>query len=245
MRTTVLQRLVRALFVVGFVAGATTISAVPASAANVVLGSGQTLYAGSSMNTGTGCMLIVQSGDGNVVEYCNGTAVFDTHTQPHPGDLLTVQTDGNVVVYAGGTWLWQTGTHQYNGAILQLQDDQNLVVYATNGAPLWAKSWLRDATGARQYAQNFFIHYGWSTGTQYPCLNSLWIRESNWQWNATNPSSGAYGIPQALPASKLATAGTDWHDSGLTQVQWGENYIAGRYGNPCAAWSHEQTYGWY
>ena len=79
----------------------------------------------------------------------------------------------------------------------------------------------------------------------WSCLDRLWTRESEWRVTATNPSSGAYGIPQALPASKLASAGADWRTSARTQVRWGLDYIAGRYGTPCAAWSHSQSVGWY
>ena len=74
----------------------------------------------------------------------------------------------------------------------------------------------------------------WGDG-DYDALVWLWNKESGWQWNATNPSSGAYGIPQALPASKLASAGDDWKDNAATQIKWGLNYIAGRYGSPSAA----------
>jgi hypothetical protein len=228
-----------------FVTAALAVSQ-PAGASTATLGSGQTLSSGQMLNTGTGCYLIVQSGDGNVVEYCSGAAHWSAVTQNNAGDHLSVGTDGNVVVYtSGGSAIWQTGTFGYGGATLQLQDDQNLVVYATNRAVLWALNWLQSATGAQSYSQNIFTHYSWSVSSQYSCLNSLWVQESNWAWNATNQSSGAYGIPQALPGSKLATAGTDWQTDGLTQVQWGENYISGRYGTPCSAWSHEQTYGWY
>lgn len=197
------------------------------------------------MDTQTGCYLVVQSSDGNVVEYCNGSAPWYANTQPNVGDRLAVGTDGNVVIYtSGGAWLWQTGTNGYGGAYLQLQNDSNLVVYQ-NGNALWAASWTKNAAGAQLYAPKTFIHYGWSVSSQWGCLYNLWIRESNWNWNATNPSSGAYGIPQALPGSKMAAAGTDWQIDGLTQVQWGENYIQSRYGTPCGAWNHEQTYGWY
>lgn len=80
---------------------------------------------------------------------------------------------------------------------------------------------------------------------QFECLDALWTRESNWQWNATNPSSGAYGIPQALPADKMATAGSDWQTNPQTQVDWGVSYIKATYGTPCGAWNHFQTQGWY
>lgn len=81
--------------------------------------------------------------------------------------------------------------------------------------------------------------------SQWGCLDALWTRESNWRWNATNPTSGAYGIPQSLPASKMASAGPDWRTNYRTQIEWGLSYIAQRYGTPCAAWAHSENVGWY
>ncbi|MCA5892928.1 G5 domain-containing protein [Isoptericola sp. NEAU-Y5] len=85
---------------------------------------------------------------------------------------------------------------------------------------------------------------GWS-GSQWSCLESLWTKESGWDASAQNPSSGAYGIPQSLPGSKMATAGADWQTNPATQIEWGLGYISGRYGTPCAAWGHSQSVGWY
>ena len=81
--------------------------------------------------------------------------------------------------------------------------------------------------------------------SQFSCLSSLWTRESNWLYTATNPSSGAYGIPQALPASKMASAGADYRTNPVTQITWGLGYIQDRYGSPCGAWAHSQSTGWY
>lgn len=80
---------------------------------------------------------------------------------------------------------------------------------------------------------------------QYGCLVALWNRESGWNVYAANKSSGAYGIPQALPGSKMATAGADWQTNPRTQIMWGLSYIAGRYGTPCGAWTSFQSKGWY
>lgn len=80
---------------------------------------------------------------------------------------------------------------------------------------------------------------------QFDCLDRLFTRESHWNPRATNHSSGAYGIPQALPGSKMATAGADWRTNGVTQVRWGLRYIARRYGTPCGAWAHSEATGWY
>jgi len=80
---------------------------------------------------------------------------------------------------------------------------------------------------------------------QYSCLYQLWMRESHWNYRAFNKNSGAYGIPQALPGSKMASAGADWKTNPLTQVKWGLKYISGRYGSACNAWNHFINYGWY
>jgi hypothetical protein len=85
---------------------------------------------------------------------------------------------------------------------------------------------------------------GW-TGGQWDALYALWNQESGWRTNADNPSSGAYGIPQSLPASKMAAAGSDYLTNPRTQITWGLDYIAGTYGTPEAAWAHEQANNWY
>jgi hypothetical protein len=96
----------------------------------------------------------------------------------------------------------------------------------------------------QQIAEGMLGSYGWSS-SQFSCLQPLWNAESGWNASASNPSSGAYGIPQALPGSKMASAGPDWQSSAATQIRWGLGYIRSVYGSPCAAWSHEQAYGWY
>jgi hypothetical protein len=85
---------------------------------------------------------------------------------------------------------------------------------------------------------------GWSHA-QFSCLSRLWNRESGWNHRARNPYSGAYGIPQALPGGKMASAGKDWLTNPKTQIKWGLSYIKGRYGTPCSAWSHARSHGWY
>jgi hypothetical protein len=86
--------------------------------------------------------------------------------------------------------------------------------------------------------------YGWGSG-EFSCLNQLWQKESGWSYTAYNASSGATGIPQALPGSKMASAGSDWKTNATTQVAWGLDYIDRAYGNPCSAWSHSQAVNWY
>uniref|UniRef100_UPI003158AF62 aggregation-promoting factor C-terminal-like domain-containing protein n=1 Tax=Streptomyces sp. WZ-12 TaxID=3030210 RepID=UPI003158AF62 len=84
---------------------------------------------------------------------------------------------------------------------------------------------------------------GWDS--QFSALEQMWTNESGWRWNATNPSSGAYGIPQSLPGSKMASAGSDWRDNAATQIQWGLSYIKERYGDPAKAWRFWQANHWY
>jgi hypothetical protein len=97
---------------------------------------------------------------------------------------------------------------------------------------------------AQQIAMGMLGSYGWSS-SQFSCLDSLWNEESGWNVYATNPSSGAYGIPQALPGSKMASAGPDWQTDAATQIRWGLTYIKSLYGSPCGAWAHEEADGWY
>lgn len=96
----------------------------------------------------------------------------------------------------------------------------------------------------RDMARAMLPAYGWSED-QFGCLDSLWQRESGWNPRAANPYSGAFGIPQALPASKMATAGADWQYNPETQIRWGLGYIQARYGTPCGAWGHSESHGWY
>jgi Transglycosylase SLT domain len=96
---------------------------------------------------------------------------------------------------------------------------------------------------AQSIAYHMLGSFGFST-SQFGCLDNIWSRESGWRYNAAN-ASGAYGIPQALPGSKMATAGADWLTNPATQIKWGLGYIQSRYGTPCQAWAAWQAQGWY
>jgi len=89
------------------------------------------------------------------------------------------------------------------------------------------------------------LQAGFGFDQMAPCLEKLWDKESHWTTTAKNKSSGAYGIAQALPGSKMASIGSDWSWNPETQIKWGLSYIKGRYKTPCAAWSHSQSSGWY
>ena len=101
-----------------------------------------------------------------------------------------------------------------------------------------------DAASAQAVARSMMGSYGWGDD-QFSCLVSLWNRESSWNYQAENASSGAYGIPQSLPGSKMGSVGADWRTNPTTQIVWGLGYISGRYGSPCSAWAHSEATGWY
>ncbi|MHA7155421.1 coiled-coil domain-containing protein [Arthrobacter sp. TMN-50] len=101
-----------------------------------------------------------------------------------------------------------------------------------------------DPAGAQAYASSRLSSFGWGGG-EFQCLVDLWNKESRWLTSANNPYSGAYGIPQSLPGSKMGSAGADWRTNYRTQIEWGLGYISGRYGSPCAAWQHSQRMNWY
>jgi hypothetical protein len=101
-----------------------------------------------------------------------------------------------------------------------------------------------DPGTAQQIGYDMLPAFGFSQSTQWGCLLDLWNQESSWLWDAEN-ASGAYGIPQALPGDKMASAGADWQTDPTTQIRWGLGYIQSVYGTPCGAWDHEEADGWY
>jgi hypothetical protein len=98
---------------------------------------------------------------------------------------------------------------------------------------------LAPPTSARQYARSLL------SAIQYGCFSHIVARESGWSITATNPSSGAYGLMQALPGSKMASAGPDWRTNAATQIRWGIHYVKAQYGSACGAWDFWQSHGWY
>jgi len=100
-------------------------------------------------------------------------------------------------------------------------------------------------TDPREIARQLMANtYGWGDA-QFQCFDNIIMHESKWSITATNPSSGAYGIPQALPGSKMATAGADWKTNPATQIKWALSYVKARYSTPCGAWSFKSAHGWY
>jgi hypothetical protein len=96
----------------------------------------------------------------------------------------------------------------------------------------------------KEVAMNLLPDHGWGQ-SQFSCLDKLWTKESGWRVSADNPTSSAYGIPQALPGVRMAAYGSDWRTNPVTQIKWGLDYIEDAYGSPCNAWAHSQAKGWY
>ncbi len=99
-------------------------------------------------------------------------------------------------------------------------------------------------TDPKSLARALMPQYGLASA-DFDCVDNIWTQESNWNVHADNPTSSAYGIPQALPGSKMSAAGADWRNNPETQIRWGLNYIEERYGSACAAWTFKQQRGWY
>jgi len=129
-----------------------------------------------------------------------------------------------------------------NYKVTEKKKDPVIVVAAVRSAGAPAVG-TPDPGSAQAIGHDMVIARGWGED-QFACLVALFNRESGWNVYAANPS-GAYGIPQALPGSKMATAGADWATNPVTQISWGLGYIAARYGTPCGAWGHSQSAGWY
>ncbi len=110
--------------------------------------------------------------------------------------------------------------------------------------PVAPAAGVPDPGTAKAIAYDMVSARGWGAG-EFDCLVALWNKESGWNVYAHNRSSGAYGIPQSLPGSKMATAGADWETNPATQIAWGLGYIQARYGTPCGAWASSQARGWY
>ena len=116
---------------------------------------------------------------------------------------------------------------------------------STGGGSGWRPPFVvPDPGSAQAIAYQMVMGRGWGDD-QFGCLSALWNKESGWRVNAHNKGSGAYGIPQALPGSKMASAGADWETNPATQISWGLGYITARYGTPCGAWEKSQRSGWY
>lgn len=158
---------------------------------------------------------------------------------PDPGHVAIIDRGGNgIISQGGGMGPKLEGLHAL--PLLWTGVPPGGFPKAPTGGSIGGKT----PAAAQAWMRGHLSDYGWG-GAQWGPLLSLWNQESGWRWNATNPSSGAYGIPQSLPASKMASAGADWGTNPVTQMRWGAGYIRSVYGNPAAAWSHEMRSNWY
>jgi hypothetical protein len=169
-----------------------------------------------------------------------GSLVMLTAVDPYSGTMASAQTM-NVyerVEDAQTVEVYLVEDADFERAELEIISGEQVTRLFINAAP------YPDPASTKGFALSEVERRGWDY-SQYSCLVKLWERESNWRWNALNRSSGAYGIPQALPGTKMASAGADWRSNPQTQVKWGLGYIDGRYGSPCSALAHSDRRGWY
>ena len=178
---------------------------------------------------------------------------FPTTQKPDPSlptgqtKILTAGKDGSqqvvyAVVYVNGVASGQT---VLSTTVLSPPTPQVVGVGSATVAAAQSAQVVTNVTpgSAQAIAQQMLAARGWGSD-QFSCLVQMWNRESGWRVNAAN-SSGAYGIPQALPGSKMSSAGADWQTNPATQIAWGLGYIAGRYSTPCGAWSFWQAHNYY
>jgi hypothetical protein len=164
------------------------------------------------------------------------------------GEVFTEGTAG----YAGGLGS-DTLNAPVTGIAAGATDSSYRLAGADGGIFTFSTSYINSvsvslelAPGAAQNAARAMLpEFDAGTAASYSCLVALWNAESGWRWNADNPASGAYGIPQSLPAAKMASAGPNYLTNAFTQLLWGLGYIKSTYGSPCGAWAHEQKYHWY
>jgi len=142
---------------------------------------------------------------------------------------------------AVGTLTVETQPKEASPAQIALSDPTS---GTATGGTIYVPAAPANPSSAQLIAKNMMASFGFPPSEYYDCLYDIWNRESSWSYDAENPS-GAYGIPQALPGDKMATAGADWQTDPATQIRWGLQYITAKYGNPCSAWDYEEEYGYY
>lgn len=165
----------------------------------------------------------------------NGKADSGSNNQHESSNNNAGNTGGNNSGNTGNTGNTGGGTNNNSGS-----SGSDSGTTTTPSGRLWHAT----VAQAQAYAAGAAAQRGW-TGNDWDCLVKLWNRESRWLWYAENASSGAYGIPQSLPADKMAAFGANYRDDAAVQIDWGLWYIAQRYGSPSKAWQHSEQVGWY
>ncbi|MBN6778846.1 CHAP domain-containing protein [Pseudoclavibacter alba] len=182
---------------------------------------------------------------GDIISTPVGLADWGSDGNPagHVAYIGEVYADGSILVenYGYGSYYTFTKTREEVkqaaslGVVIK-HNPANVPQEAPGGGGEARTDDLKTPAGAQSYALSALSKHGWGS-EQGQCLVKLWTGESGWMWNAENPSSGAYGIVQALPPEKMASAGADWKTNPATQINWGLGYIKERYGSPCEAWN--------
>lgn len=211
----------------------------------VVTGSALTPNGGNGGNWGadgnmSGWTRVETASVGDIISvHEQGVLGSYTSNPGHVGYIGAVADDGSVITenYSSDVGYLQIATTE---AQIKSWVEAGYVWVLHNPNSKASSSVIQSVDDAKTYAHGLV-----SDDTQFECLVKLWTRESGWQWDATNTSSGAYGIPQALPGSKMASSGSDWETNAATQIDWGLQYITDRYSTPCGAWAHETSDGWY
>jgi len=165
------------------------------------------------------------------------------------GEPATPRADGGVAAAARGTAADSVSRNATRPSLSELKSQTLLGRGGAVGrhrgtAEVGTEEVVSADSDPRDIARAMLAQYGWSE-TEFSCLDQLWISESDWDPYATNPTSGAYGIPQSLPAEKMAAAGPDWRTNPMTQIEWGLSYIQQSYGTPCAANAFKVANNWY
>ena len=176
------------------------------------------------------------------IAVAGGTLGAPERVQATAQDLSTDLTDGTPDAAAGAA-IDRTVTSRSADRRRKADPVKVSRLSATSGPASTSSVDISDGD-PRDIAKVLMAGFGFGPD-QFGCLDSLWTRESGWNPSADNPSSSAYGIPQALPGSKMASAGADWATNPATQIEWGLGYIQDRYGSPCGAWAHSESSGFY
>lgn len=171
-----------------------------------------------------------------------GAAAINLITGSHTMKYLEAERQQLIAMTtATGTLTVETSPKLASPAQIALADPAS---GTTTGGGTYVPAAPADPAGAEAIAYNMMGSFGFPPAQYYSCLYDIWMRESSWNYDAENPS-GAYGIPQALPGDKMASAGADWQTDPATQIRWGLGYIQQKYGNPCNAWDYEEANGYY
>ncbi|MBO0847285.1 MAG: lytic transglycosylase domain-containing protein [Nocardioides sp.] len=188
----------------------------------------------------------------NLADSASPAAAQTTHRADHQDRAATVsrssdRTQGRTRGGSGGGAKGRTQSRTHNrarSATHRRTDPAKRAALRLKSGPAVSGQESLSNQSPQTIAATLLPSYGFDS-SQMSCLIPLWMGESGWRVDAMNPSSGAYGIPQSLPAEKMASVAPDWRTNPVTQIKWGLGYIRSSYGSPCSAWAFKQSNGWY